>query len=100
MEQRPQEVGRQELTDEQIIERVRGGDTALFELLMRRNNQRVFRACRAILKDDAEAEDVMQEAYVQAYARLADFAGRAAFSTWLTRIAVHEAYARLRRQRR
>jgi RNA polymerase sigma-70 factor (ECF subfamily) len=100
MEATEQEIRRPDPTDEQVIERVRAGDTAHFELLMRRHNQRVFRACRAILKDDAEAEDVMQEAYVRAYTHLAEFAGRAAFSTWLTRIAVHEAYARLRRQSR
>lgn len=89
-----------EPTDEEVVARVRRGDTAAFEILMRRHNQRLFRACRAILRDDAEAEDAMQEAYVSAFAHLADFAGRAAFATWLTRIAVHEAYARLRRQKR
>ena len=88
------------LDDQEVIARVRRGETALFEVLMRRHNQRLFRACRAILKDDGEAEDVMQEAYVRAYAHLGDFAGRASFSTWLIRIAMHEAFARLRRQRR
>ena len=67
---------------------------------MRRHNRRVFRAVRAILKRDDEAEDVMQDAYVRAYERLAEFRGEAAFSTWLTRIAVHEALARARRERR
>ena len=67
---------------------------------MRRYNRRLFRAVRAILKDDAEVEDVIQEAYVSAYAHLADFSGRARFSTWLTRIAVHEAFGRLRKRRR
>ena len=88
------------LDDQEVIARVRRGETALFEVLMRRHNQRLFRACRAILKDDGEAEDVMQEAYVRAYAHLGDFAGRASFSTWLIRIAMHEAFARHRRQRR
>lgn len=88
------------LGDQEVVDRVRRGEIALFEVLMRRHNQRLFRACRAILKDDGEAEDVMQEAYVRAYAHLGDFAGRSSFSTWLTRIAVHEAFARLRRQRR
>jgi RNA polymerase sigma-70 factor (ECF subfamily) len=88
------------LTDEEIVARVRAGETALFELLMRRHNQRVYRAARAILRDDSEAEDVMQDAYVRAYAHLSEFEGRARFSTWLTRIAVHEALARSRRGRR
>jgi RNA polymerase sigma-70 factor (ECF subfamily) len=88
------------LTDEEIVARVRAGETQLFELIIRRHNQRIYRAARAILRDDAEAEDVMQDAYVRAYAHLHEFEGRAHFSTWLTRIAVHEALARLRRRRR
>src|SRR5439155_13539414 len=87
-------------TDEEVIERVKAGDTALYELLMRRYNQRLYRVARAILHDDAEAEDVMQDAYVRAYQHLADFEGRSKFSTWLTRIAVHEALARARRHSR
>jgi len=86
--------------DEAIVARVLAGDTAAFELLMRRHNQRVFRAVRAIVRDDADAEDVMQQAYVAAYTHLGDFAGRARFSTWLVRIAVNEAFARLRKSRR
>jgi RNA polymerase sigma-70 factor (ECF subfamily) len=88
------------LTDEQIVARVRAGETQLFELIMRRHNQRIYRAARAILRDDAEAEDVMQDAYVRAFAHLGEFEGRALFSTWLTRIAVHEALARSRKGRR
>jgi len=86
--------------DEAIVARVLGGDTPLFEVLMRRHNQRVFRAARAILRDDREAEDVMQDAYFKAYTHLNQFDRRAQFSTWLTKIAVHEAIARARRQRR
>lgn len=86
--------------DEEIVRQVLAGERALFEVLMRRHNRRVFRAARAILKNDGEAEDVMQEAYVQAFAHLGAFGGRARFSTWLLRIAVHEALARLRRGRR
>jgi RNA polymerase sigma-70 factor (ECF subfamily) len=89
-----------EPTDEEILARVAAGDVESFELVMRRYNRRLFRAVRAILKDDAEVEDVIQEAYVSAYAHLADFSGRARFSTWLTRIAVHEAFGRLRKRRR
>src|SRR3954467_11347757 len=90
----------QEPTDEALVERVGKGEHALFELLMRRNNRRVFRATRAILKNDVEAEDAMQEAYVSAFTHLGDFGGRARFSTWLTRIAVHEALGRLRKSKR
>lgn len=89
-----------ELSDAQVIERVRAGDGFCFEILMRRHNRRLFRATRAILKRDDEAEDVMQEAYVRAYEHLAEFRGDASFATWLTRIAVHEALARARREQR
>jgi len=87
-------------SDEQVVRRIVGGETALYEVLMRRHNQRLYRVARAILHEDAEAEDVMQDAYVRAYQHLADFEGRAKFSTWLTRIAVHEALARSRRRSR
>jgi RNA polymerase sigma-70 factor (ECF subfamily) len=89
-----------DVTDDAIIARVIEGDAAAFELLMRRHNRRVFRATRAIVKNDDEAEDVMQEAYVSAFAHLGEFGGRASFSTWLVRIAVHEALSRLRKGKR
>jgi RNA polymerase sigma-70 factor (ECF subfamily) len=88
------------LSDEDIVSRIVEGDTPLFEILMRRHNQRLYRAARAILRDEREAEDVMQEAYVNAYAHLNQFDGRAKFSTWLTKIAVYEALARARRRKR
>jgi RNA polymerase sigma-70 factor (ECF subfamily) len=88
------------LTDEEVVERVCNGERALYELLMRRHNQRIYRAARAIVRDPAEAEDVMQDAYVRAYENLSSFAGRATFATWLTKIAVHEALARVRRRGR
>ena len=88
------------LPDEEVVRRVLEGETALFEIVMRRYNQRLYRMSRAILRDDAEAEDVMQEAYVRAYQHLDQFAGRAQFATWLTRIAIHEALARVRRRGR
>jgi RNA polymerase sigma-70 factor (ECF subfamily) len=88
------------LSDEEVVERVVGGETALFELLMRRYNQRLYRITRAIVKDEGEAEDLTQDTYVRAFEHLDQFAGRARFSTWLTRIAVHEAAARLRRRGR
>jgi RNA polymerase sigma-70 factor (ECF subfamily) len=88
------------LSDEQIVVRVVAGQTALFEVLMRRHNERVYRAARSIVKDESEAEDVMQQAYVNAYSHLRQFDGRSRFSTWLTRIAIHEALARARRRGR
>jgi len=88
------------LSDDEVVRRIRGGDNPLFEILIRRYNQRLYRIARAILGDDAEAEDVMQHAYVEAYSHLGQFEGRAQFSTWLTKIAVYEALARVRRRRR
>lgn len=86
--------------DDEVIAGVLGGATASFEILMRRYNQRVFRTARAVLRDDAEAEDVTQDAWVRAYTNLRQYSGRAAFATWLTRIAFHEALARRRRRAR
>jgi len=95
-----QQAKNEEWSDEQVVDRVLAGDTALYELLMRRHNQRLYRVARAILRDDAEAEDVMQDTYVRAYQNLGRFEGRAKFSTWLTRIAVHEALARCQKRSR
>jgi RNA polymerase sigma-70 factor (ECF subfamily) len=87
-------------SDEQVVERVLAGDTALYEIIMRRYNQRLYRVVISILRDSDETEDVMQDAYVRAYQHLSQFEGRASFSTWLTRIAIHEALARLRGRKR
>ncbi len=87
------------LSDQEVVDRVLAGETELYEIIMRRYNQRLFRVARAVLRNDDEAEQVMQDAYVSAYMHLAQFEGRARFSTWLTRIAFHEALARLRRAR-
>lgn len=89
---------RTERSDAEVIQQVLDGNTALFELLMRRYNERVYRAARAIVRDDLEAEDVMQQAYVNAFTHLRQFNGSAQFSTWLTRIAINESLARVRRQ--
>jgi len=88
------------LSDEEVVARVLDGDTSLFEILMRRYNQRLFRVARGILTDDAEAEDVAQEAWLRAFRELAGFRGEARFATWLTRIACHEALARATKRRR
>src|SRR5215475_8714260 len=82
------------LSDSEIVKRVRAGDRALFEILMRRHNQQIYRAARAILKNETEVEDVVQQAYISAYLHLDQFEERSRFSTWLTRIAVNEAIGR------
>jgi RNA polymerase sigma-70 factor (ECF subfamily) len=86
--------------DEEVVRRVRAGETELYEVIMRRYNQRLYRVARVILQNDSEAEDVMQDAYVRAYLHLDQFAGEARFSTWLTKIAVYEALQRRRRRSR
>jgi RNA polymerase sigma-70 factor (ECF subfamily) len=83
-------------TDAAVIARVLAGDAGSFEVLMRRYNRRVYRAARAVLRDEGEAEDVVQDAWVRAYTHLRQFSGRASFATWLTRIAFHESLARRR----
>jgi len=71
-----------------------------FERIMRQYNQRLFRVARAILRDDADAEDALQDAYVQAYRKLGDFRGDSELATWLTRIVINEALMRVRKRRR
>ena len=93
-------AAREQLSDEEVVRRVVEGDAALFEILMRRHNQRIYRAVRAILRDDDEVEDVMQQAYLNAFQHLGQFAGDSQFATWLTRIAVNEALARRRKRAR
>ena len=91
------ETGNAGLSDEEVVRRIIRGERALFEILMRRYNQRLFRVTRSIVANDLEAEDIIQDAYVRAYEHLNQFEGRARFSTWLTKIAIYEAYARARR---
>jgi RNA polymerase sigma-70 factor (ECF subfamily) len=85
------------MEDAEIVRRVRAGEPALFEVLMRRHNQRVYRTVRAVLRDLGDPEEVMQQAYVNAYTHLHQFEERAQFSTWLTRIALNEALGERRR---
>ncbi len=87
------------LSDLELVGQVRAGESGLFEILMRRHNQRIYRAVRAVLKDEHEVEDVMQQAYINAYTHLDQFEERAQFATWLTRIALNEAFKRRRRRR-
>ena len=86
------------ISDEDAVRRVLAGDKAAFELLMRRYNQRLFRIVRSIVREDDEAEDLVQQTYVQAFQNLSQFAGHARFSTWLTKIGINEALARKRRR--
>ena len=83
-------------TDAELVARARRGDGLAFELIMRRNNRRLFRLARSLLGRDAEAEDVLQEAYVRAYTRLGDLADGQALAAWLARIVANEALGRLR----
>jgi len=86
--------------DRALVARIVGGDSAAFEVVMRRHNSALFRTARAILRDDAEAEDALQDAYLAAYRNLAAFRGDARLSTWLTRIVINQALGRLRARRR
>ena len=86
--------------DPSIVAEVRRGNAAAFAVLMRRYNRRLYRTARAILKDDAAAEDALQEGYVAAYRHIGEFRGEAQLATWLTRIVVNQALQALRRNRR
>jgi RNA polymerase sigma-70 factor, ECF subfamily len=88
------------LSDEEVVERIRAGERGLYEILMRRHNQKLYRAVRAILREPSEVEDVVQDAYLSAYSHLGEFEGRAQVSTWLVRIAVNGALDRRRRRAR
>ncbi len=87
-----------DVPDGELASRVAGGDQRAFEALMRRYNRALFRAARAILRDDAEAEDALQEAYLQAYRTIGSYRGEAKLSTWLARVVANEALMRLRKQ--
>ncbi len=89
-----------DLPDAELARRSGGGDRAALEALMRRYNQKLYRTARSILKDDAEAEDAVQDAYLLAFRAIGDFRGGAQLSTWLVRIVVNESLGRLRRRAR
>jgi RNA polymerase sigma-70 factor (ECF subfamily) len=86
--------------DTELVARTARGEQAAFEALMRRYNGKLFRVARAILKDNSEAEDALQEAYLQAYRRIGEFRGDSQLGTWLTRIVVNQALMQLRKQKR
>ena len=82
-------------TDEEIVARTLAGDTEAFEAVVRRHSKRLFAVAVSVLRDEADAEDVVQDTYVSAFEHLNQFAGRARFSTWLARIALYKSLARL-----
>ncbi|AVA25200.1 MULTISPECIES: RNA polymerase sigma factor [unclassified Rhizobium] len=86
-------------SEAELIARAKAGDEDAIRIIVQRNNQRLFRTARAIVGNDAEAEDVVQATYVQAFINLAAFRGSSSLSTWLTRIALNEAFARVQRRR-
>jgi RNA polymerase sigma-70 factor (ECF subfamily) len=88
------------VSDSELAARVSAGDHVAFEALMRQLNRQLFRVARSILKDDAEAEDALQEAYVTSYSAMSRFRSESTLSTWLTRIVINESLGRLRRQKR
>jgi RNA polymerase sigma-70 factor (ECF subfamily) len=87
------------LPDAEVVSRVCAGERALFEILMRRHHQRVYRVVRTVVKEEADVEDVMQQAYINAFTHLHQFEERSQFSTWLIRIALHEAFGRRKKLR-
>jgi RNA polymerase sigma-70 factor (ECF subfamily) len=86
--------------DADLVDRIKRHDQAAFESLMRRYNGRLFRTARSIVRDDSEAEDALQDAYLDAYQHIGDFRGGARLTTWLTRIVINRALMRLRKQKR
>jgi RNA polymerase sigma-70 factor (ECF subfamily) len=85
--------------DAELVRRARDRDEAAIRSILQANNRRLYRIARGILRNDSEAEDVVQETYVQAFTHLQDFRGDSSLATWLARIAMNEALGRLRRQR-
>ena len=100
MKRQPAATVENGVPDAHLAARAGRGDTAAFETLMRRHNRTLFRTARAILRDDAEAEDALQEAYLQAYHALPGFRAEARFGTWMVRIVANEALMRLRKETR
>jgi RNA polymerase sigma-70 factor, ECF subfamily len=88
------------LSDWELAERMRGGDERAFELVMRRHNRLLYRTARAILRDDVEAEDCVQEAYLQGFRSIGAFRGESKLSTWLTRIVVNQALGTMRKRKK
>lgn len=85
--------------DAGLVQRALVGDDAAFRTIMERHNRRLYRVARSILRNDSEAEDAVQEAYIRAFTHLVDFRGDSSLATWLSRIVMNEALGRLRRER-
>jgi RNA polymerase sigma-70 factor, ECF subfamily len=98
-EQPTSELALSRLVDAELVRLAREGSASALRLIVRRHNQRLYRVARAIVRDDAEAEDVMQEAYLSALKHLATFRADASLATWLTRIVVNKAIGHLRPER-
>lgn len=88
------------LTENEVVKRVLNGEKELYEILVRRNNQKLFRVIRSYITDDAEVEDIMQNTYLKAFEKLYQFKQESTFNTWLIRIGINEALARLREKGR
>ena len=88
-----------ELDEAQLIERARQNDCAAIRLIIKQQNRRLYRIARSIVRDDSEAEDALQEAYLRAFSNLDAFRGEARLGTWLARIVINEALTCLRRRR-
>lgn len=88
------------MAETEVIQRILGGEKELYEILVRRNNQKLYRAIRGYLKDEAEIEDIMQNSYIKAFTKLYQFKLESTFSTWLIRIAINESLARLKEKGR
>ena len=100
MQTAPRPVADPKTPDPELARRVADGDREAFKVMMKRHNQALFRTARAILKNDEEAEDSVQESWLHAHRSMGSFRGDAKLSTWLVRIAVNESLGRLRRSRR
>ncbi|WP_299172709.1 RNA polymerase sigma factor [uncultured Allomuricauda sp.] len=95
----PKPIGKfkyQKLTDSEIIKRILAGERELYEILLRRNNQKLFRVIRSYLKDESEVEDIMQNTYLKAFEKLYQFKHSSTYGTWLIRIGINEVLARLK----
>lgn len=89
-----------QFTDNEVIHKVLNGNKELFEILLRRHNQTLFRAVRSYLKDEDSAMDTMQDTYLKAFEKLDQFQGKSSFATWLVRIGINESLLRLRKSKR
>ncbi|WKD84690.1 ECF RNA polymerase sigma-E factor [Polaribacter huanghezhanensis] len=84
------------INETEVIKRILGGEKELYEILVRRNNQKLYRAIRSYLKEEVEIEDIMQNSYLKAFTKLYQFKLESSFSTWLIRIGINESLARLK----